>query len=569
MESSTGRFMLAIVLMIGVIIGTNLLFPPAPPEPGVPGDSAAVPTAEPVADTAPSASRALEPAQRADSGPQERRETPFPELEQAPPQPEPSAAAFSADTVWVESDLYRYGVSSAGAAIVAAELLPFESFTHEGPVQLAHAEHGPLLGLALQVGGDTLELSSLPFDVIERPEPGGGPLVLRHVDEGRRFAVEVRYEFRPDRYLVDGRVRTSALGDDATLLLRMPVTLGMNEIRPEEDERALAYVVNSTRDGVNSVRLDDVEARRIEEGPLLWAAVKNKYFLVAALAGGPDEEGAAFGGLIAEPVPAENAARMAVTLPATDDAYAFQLYLGPQEHSRLVGVGQNFEHVNTYGWKIFRPIVQPLAQFVLWALDGLHDILGFGYGWILIVFGVLIRLVLWPLNAKAMRSQLKTMELQPVIKEIQAKYKGEPEKMQREMLRLYKEEGFSPLGGCLPMLIPWPVLITLFFVFQNTIAFRGVSFLWLPDLSQPDPLYILPLVMGGSIFILQWLNLRVAPQNNPQMKMMTYLMPIIMVVIFFNLASGLNLYYAASNVASLPQQLQIMQERKKVRARMK
>ena len=144
----------------------------------------------------------------------------------------------------------------------------------------------------------------------------------------------------------------------------------------------------------------------------------------------------------------------------------------------------------------------------------------------------------------------------------------DPEKLQREMIRLYKEEGFNPLGGCLPMLIPWPVLITLFFVFQNTIEFRGVEFLWLPDLSRPDPIYLLPLLLGFSLFITQWMNLRAAPQDNPQMKMMMWFMPIIMVVIFLNFASGLNLYYAASNLAGIPQQIQIIRERGKARARL-
>src|SRR5690606_31441000 len=113
--------------------------------------------------------------------------------------------------------------------------------------------------------------------------------------------------------------------------------------------------------------------------------------------------------------------------------------------------------------------------------------------WVLVLFGVLIRILLWPLNARAMRSQLKNMELQPRLKEIQDKYKNDPQRLQQVMLRLYKEEGFNPFGGCLPLLIPFPVLITLFFVFQATIEFRGVSFLWLPDLSRPDPYYILPI----------------------------------------------------------------------------
>jgi YidC/Oxa1 family membrane protein insertase len=194
----------------------------------------------------------------------------------------------------------------------------------------------------------------------------------------------------------------------------------------------------------------------------------------------------------------------------------------------------------------------------------MHRALGLGYGWVLVLFGFMIRVVLWPLNAKAMRSQMKNMEFQPRIKELQARYKTEPEKLQKEMLRLYKEEGFNPMGGCLPMLLPLPVLITLFFVFQSTIEFRGVEFLWLPDLSRADPFYILPVALGLSMFIQQWLNTRTSKDIAPQMKVMTYVMPVFLTVLFLNFASGLNLYYASMNIASVPQQLQIMKERKRV-----
>ena len=216
--------------------------------------------------------------------------------------------------------------------------------------------------------------------------------------------------------------------------------------------------------------------------------------------------------------------------------------------------------MNPYGWRILRPIIRPLGHLITWALVSLHGLLGIGYGWVLIIFGVLIRLMLWPLNARAGRAQLKNMALQPRIQEIQQKYKDQPEKLQAEMARLIREEGFNPFGGCLPMLIPFPVLITLFFVFQNTIEFRGVEFLWLPDLSQPDPLYILPILLGLSMFGMQWISMRAMPPN-PQTKMMMYFMPIFMVIIFFRLASGLNLYYFAQNVASIPQQIQLTKER--------
>jgi YidC/Oxa1 family membrane protein insertase len=116
------------------------------------------------------------------------------------------------------------------------------------------------------------------------------------------------------------------------------------------------------------------------------------------------------------------------------------------------------------------------------------------------------------------------------------------------------------------MLIPMPILITLFFVFQSTIAFRGVQFLWLPDLSRADPFFILPVLLGISMFLMQWLSTHSTPNPNPQMKFLMYFMPIFMTVLFLNFASGLNLYYTAMNFASIPQQLQIMRERKKFQA---
>ncbi len=411
----------------------------------------------------------------------------------------------------------------------------------------------------------------LPLDRIRFDAPVGDTV---RVDSARDVpfvaavngaTVRLTYRFEPDTYVLhlDGQV--DGLTGDATLLLDLGPRLAVNEADSAEDLRALAYVVNSRQDGIESSRIDDVEDDRIEEGPLTWVALKNKYFLAAAIE--PEPGRGAFGGLIAQGSPS-GAEQVEATLPLDrGGAFELRLFFGPQEYGRLAAVGEGLQDVNPYGWRIFRPIIRPLAEIITWILTGLHNVLGFGYGWVLILFGFAMRGILWPLNAKAMRSQLKTMELQPRIKEIQEKYKEKPEQLQKEMMRLYKEEGFNPLGGCLPMLIPWPVLITLFFVFQNTIEFRGVEFLWLPDLSRPDPYYILPVVLGLSLFALQFMNMRATGSDNPQQKMLMYFMPVMMTVIFLNFASGLNLYYAASNVASLPQQIQIIGERKRAKAR--
>jgi YidC/Oxa1 family membrane protein insertase len=155
--------------------------------------------------------------------------------------------------------------------------------------------------------------------------------------------------------------------------------------------------------------------------------------------------------------------------------------------------------------------------------------------------------------------------IQPELTAIQKRYKNQPEKQQAEIFKLYKEHGmspFSPLSGCLPMLLPMPVLFALFFVFRETIEFRGVPFLWLPDISQKDPYYLIPVFMGISMYLLSWIGLRNSPPN-PQAKTMAYMFPVVMTVAFVNLASGLNLYYAVQNIAALPQQWLIARERAK------
>ena len=566
------RFLLAVILMIAVMIVTNLLLPPPPPIPGdVTSDSIATPvqtapdSAAPAVapgDTPATAPGAVAPAQAAvadsgatvDSG---------------------AAVPLADDTVVVRSPLYAYQISTRSAALVDAHLLNFnvlQEGREEEPVGLAPPELPDLFSYRMRIGTRDIPFNSLGFTTASdsgglQLGEGSGTAGLELSHRGSDgLGIDVAYTFDPDRYTIDVRMVVSGTdGQTPNLFITLPRSLAMNEENIAEDERALAYVVNNEREGIISARLASIDAERIENGPLLWAAVKNKYFVAAALQ--HPETQTAFGGLIATPLSQENAAAMEATLlPGPDGTFAFRLYVGPQEPQRLAELGNNFQDVNPFGWRAFRPILRPLGHAIQWALYGMHDLLGLGYGWVLILFGVLIRVALWPLNAKAMRSQMKNMEIQPKLKEIQAKYKDKPEQLQKEMLRLYKEEGFNPMGGCLPMLVPLPILITLFFVFQSTIAFRGVEFLWLPDLSRADPFYILPVLLGVSMFLMQWLSSRTMTEQNPQMKFMMYAMPIFMTVIFLNFASGLNLYYAAMNFASIPQQIQISRERKRYQA---
>ena len=218
--------------------------------------------------------------------------------------------------------------------------------------------------------------------------------------------------------------------------------------------------------------------------------------------------------------------------------------------------------MNPYGgW--LHGVVQPFATIVMRLLLWIRHTLNVGYGWVLVIFGVAVRLLLWPLNQNAMRSSMKLQRIQPELAEVQKKYARDPEKQRDAMLKLYQEHGmspFTPVLGCLPMLLPMPILFALYFVFQNTIELRGVSFLWMPDLSLRDPLFITPLFMGISMFVLSWIGMRGMPPS-PQSKMMSYVMPVMFTALFWNFASGLNLYYAVQNVAALPQQWLLARER--------
>ncbi|NNF29250.1 MAG: membrane protein insertase YidC, partial [Gemmatimonadetes bacterium] len=547
-------------LMMGVLVATNILFPPIVPDDPVPEAPAAAETPPPAGD--PEASEPSLPS----SLPPQVSESDSPAEEEVP-----SEAGVEERTVRITTPLYEMELSNRGAVVRSVRVSQYASFAREGAAELVEDPATGMLGTGLVVAGDTVDLSDFVYTVEPegdlRLEEGSEPrsLTLRYDHPEGRFFHEIRYTYYADRYLVDVDGSLPAL-DRAALFVDLGPGLAYNELDQSGEAAMAAYAGNRAEAGIESRLLRSVDEPEVLEGPLLWGAAKSKFFVAAVLPGTAAQQGDPLAGVWAEPA-GEDRARIRVAAQVQPDGrYAYRTYLGPIERSRLMAAGDDLHEVNPYGWAFLRPIIRPFVGVILWVLNFLHDQLLIGYGWVLIIFAVLMRVLLWPLNQRAMRSQLRNMAVQPLLQEIQAKYKNEPERLQKEMTKLWKEHGFNPFGGCLPMLIPYPVLIALFFVFQNTIELRGQPFMWLPDLSAPDPLYLLPLLMGLSMFLLQWISFRSMDQVNPQMKMMMWIMPIMMVFIFFRFASGLNLYYAAVNVATLPQQYWIAGERKKVRA---
>ena len=564
------RFVLALSLMFLVMMMTNVLFPPVIPDEAVSADSAT--GAEVVTETEPSAE-------------------PVPTMPEIAPSPSEVPETVEAEAlpeekrVVVSSPLYRFEFSNYGARLHAAEMSQFEPLNHDGLLDLIPDGAEGYLGQKLVVGSDTLDLSRVPFTVEPEDglalEAGADAQILRftyqHPTSAFRF--ETEYEFSPDEYTIRVRGRASGV-DRPQLLTDLGDGLAFVEADSAMEAREVGYVYNHVQEGIDETLTSKAE-RMIVEGPLLWGALRNKFFLLAILAGESNEaatEESYLGGLVVEVDTLvyrsfwgrENSRAVgfhvtAAQVVGAEGDFAYRLFLGPQDFEILSAVGWDMQNVNPYGWSFFQVILKPFVSLITKILIWVHANLNLGYGWVLILFGVGMRIVLFPLNQKAMKSQLKNMAVQPLLKEIQEKYKDNPEKLQKEMKKLYTEHGFNPLGGCLPMLLPWPMLIAFFFVFQSTIELRGVPFLWLPDLSTKDPTYVLPFFLGASMFLMQYVSYKSMDTPNPQMKMMMYLMPPFMIFIFMNLASGLNLYYATANIATIPQQMYIAKERKKMK----
>jgi len=548
------RVILAVLLMLIVAVLPSILFPPKKPaDRGTGGrpDS-----------TAGSAAAAPEPAAMPAQ--------PSAGLPVRPP------AGTPAETVWVTSPLYRLGFTTRGGALVRAELVNYRSFAKADsgrPVQLVR-DGVPLLAYRRTGGGGDTTLMSdwslTPSATRVQVGSEGATLTFTGARDGARFALD--YRFFPAEYRFAVRGRMEGFGPaGATLLLGMGDGLRSVEADSMDDFRHYAVVTKATktqRTDFGSVKPGE---RRILDGPFEWTGIKSKYFFTAALA--VEENEPRFGATIVEGGPrtvsasslfgrsaVATRAAVAVTLPVPPaGAFDYQVYVGPLEYRRLSQLGHDLDDANPYGG-FLQPIIQPVSVLVVNILIWMHDQLRLAYGWVLIIFGILVRLLLWPLNQRAMESSIRMQAVAPLLKQVQERYKNEPERLQREMMKLYKEHNVNPFGGCLPMLLPMPVLFALFFVFANTIEFRGVAFLWLPDLSRPDPFYIIPIVMGLSMFVLSKVG-QIGMPPNPQTKMMLYFMPAFLTLLFLNFASGLNLYYAVSNIFSIPQQYLIARRR--------
>ena len=202
---------------------------------------------------------------------------------------------------------------------------------------------------------------------------------------------------------------------------------------------------------------------------------------------------------------------------------------------------------------LFQPIEEILA-FVLQILYNLTSLTGFGsYGAAIILLTIVVKMCLYPLTVKQVKSMKAMQELSPKMKKLQEKYKDNPQLMQQKIGELYKDAGVNPLAGCLPLLIQMPILMGMYyslFNFQYPSP-EAAQFLWLPSMSEPDPTHILPVIAAVTTY---WQTRQTSDMSNTQMKMMAYVMPLFIGFMSWNFASGLVLYWAAMNFCQIAQQ---------------
>lgn len=276
-------------------------------------------------------------------------------------------------------------------------------------------------------------------------------------------------------------------------------------------------------------------------GVFNWVGIDNRYFLAAFLPK-PGE----FTVLSAVPAAVQLRENSTALAPGASKTWELPYYVGEKGHTWLSRYKLGLERSIDFGY------FAQLGRLILKALDRLHDLTG-NWGWSIIILTLALQLVLLPLTYKSLKAQAAMKRLQPEIARLQQRYSKEPQKMNVEMMELYKKHGANPMGGCLPMILQMPIFVALFNTLRNAWELHGAVWMfWVKDLSAKDPYYVLPLVMGGLMFIQQKMN---PPTTDPtQAQMMTF-MPIVFTFMFLNFPSGLVLYWLTNSVANFAAQV--------------
>lgn len=446
----------------------------------------------------------------------------------------------------VETPLYIAELNTKGAMLQSWRLKKFLD-ARGSPLELLRGRSGP--GLVLEgVNLDSIEFSYDGMDTVEVSE--GEREIVMKVACGD-ITVAKHFVFRSDGYTLGFKVMV--YGAQGLLRGKLSWTRGIAVTEPDIKED-LNYTKVYVFMGGELENYDVGKGKSLNksmEGMLSWIGVRNKYFLVAFVPSGEQIMEVGVEGDWSRSD--ERLYNFRLKEAGSSPLFEGKWYLGPLQYERVKALGVGLERVMNLGWWWIRPIGKLILKTLIW----LHKLIP-NYGLVIVLFSILVKVVVYPLTYKSYVASAKMQALQPKIAALRQKYKNDPQRLNREVMRLYKEHGVNPMGGCLPVLLQMPILIALFTVFRNTIEFRRAGFvLWLKDLSAPDPYYVLPVLMGITTFFQQRLSVK-----DPKQSSMIYIMPAVMVFLFAKFPSGLVLYYTMFNILSIAQQIYMMRRGK-------
>ena len=462
------------------------------------------------------------------------------------------AVVAEEEIIVVETPLLRVGLSSQGAVITSWELKKFLTQTEENtPVQLVYT-NGQFPGpLTLRSEGHE-ELTNIlrqnpyrvekDFSELDERHPTGKVVFTYGSDESEVW-VQKALVFHYDSYVVDMEIRTRGIPE------KLDLVLGTNFGVVEWGQGFIGLLGSAWMIGEELVKespeADDPNIRR--EGPVKWLALQDKYFISVFM---PEEATGLFAKLENEMVVS---AGLNLPVESEGQVHKARLYAGPKQFDVLKSFENGLEDTIDFGWFIYgswapvKAVAKPLFSVLRYINDYTNN---FGFAIIILTLG--IKLLFVPLQYKSYKSMQGMKDIQPKVAKLQEKYKDDKQKLNEDLMKLYKEHKVNPVGGCLPMFLQMPVFIALFNILYMTIDLRQAPFmLWISDLSIQDPFYVLPVLMGVSMFVQQ----KIMPTTaDPNMAKMMLILPIGLTFLFVTFPAGLVLYWVTNNVLTITQQ---------------
>jgi len=478
----------------------------------------------------------------------------------------------------VETDLFTARITTKGGLIREWELKNFKSWAGD-PVQLVDYESkGDLSVRFMTSEGRLVDTRALYFDspsasIVQLQ--GGEEREIRMVLPSSNGGQLVKtFRFRNGSYDFDVEVLFNKLSDVVTNFkyeLAWESGLRYAERNSVEESGFAAAHVFAAGEHIEIDASTVGETVSVDhQGNVDWVATNTKYFTLALLPKTVETNAVYLRGtrISAQDQGVVEKYGLILELPykgGIEERAEFKVYFGPADYRLLSSYDVGLENIIYLGWSW---IVRPISVYLMLPIFVfLHGFIA-NWGIILIIFAIIIKVVLHPLTKSSMKSMRKMQALQPMMQEIREKHKDDPQKMNAQIMNLYKEYGVNPAGGCLPLFLQFPILIALYNVFRSAIELRQADFVWwIHDLSIPDTIFTLPftipmfgvqevsglaLLMGITTFIQQKMSVK-----DPRQKAMVWMMPVMMTLLFNSFPAGLNLYYFVFNLLSIGQQMYI------------